>query len=74
MGKNSNHCNLCKVVDDENHRINYCLEFKDRNLFDSPLKIDFDSIYSDDDEAVGIIIEVVNELWDLKNGGNQMRT
>ena len=74
MGKNSDHCNLCNVVDDENHRINYCAKFKDRNLFDSPLKIDFDSIYSDDDEAVDMIIEVVNEMWDLKNGMNQMRT
>ena len=68
------YCSFCKIVDDENHRMNYCARLQEKNLFDSPLKKDFESIYSDDDDAVQRVIQVVNEMRDLKNGKNPMRT
>ena len=65
-------CPSCLVNDDENHRINYCSRFKDINLYESNLKVDFESIHSDDNETVDRVIDTVSILWDLKNGKNDM--
>ena len=65
-------CYTCKTRDDENHRINYCEIYRDNNLYDSPLKLDFNSIYSDDPKTVDRAIDVICELWDLKNRNNKM--
>ena len=67
-------CDKCEVLDDENHRINYCILFKEINLYPSPLKIDFRFIYSDDEKAVERVLETVCALWDLKNGRNEMKS
>ena len=66
-------CDRCKVSDDENHRINDCILFKDINLYTSSLKIDFSFIHSHDEEAVARVLETVCTLWDLKNGKNEMK-
>ena len=68
-GKN---CSECNMLDDENHRINYCKKYKNQNLYHSYLKIDFDSIYSGNENATKRVIEVVNDLWNLNNGNNSM--
>ena len=39
-------CSVCNVTDDENHRINFCSKFQNVNLYNSPMKFDFRSIYS----------------------------
>ena len=66
-------CNTCHVPDNESHRINDCLLFKENNLYTSSLKIDFTFIYSNDEEAVGRVLESVCTLWDLENGKNEMK-
>ena len=66
-------CKQCGVKDDESHRINSCLRFKDRNLYYSTYKYDFQSIYSDDDESVGRTLLVIEHMWRLDNGKNEMR-
>ena len=45
-------CGTCNLVDDENHHINECLRFKDRNLYMSVLKYDFGAVYSEDEDTV----------------------
>ena len=66
-------CKQCNVVDDETHRINSCIKFRERNLFYSRHKYDFQSIFSDDGDCVDRTVEVVNYLWKLDNGRNEMR-
>ena len=66
-------CRDCGEIDDENHRINYCSRFKELNLYSSPIKFDFDGIFSDDDDTVSRTLEVVDHLWNLDNGRNEMR-
>ena len=41
-------CRACGVIDDENHRINYCTLWAATNLCNSDEKIDFESIYSNE--------------------------
>ena len=62
---------LCRVVDDEDHRINMYPKYKARNLYLS--QYDFGSIHSDDVETVDRTIEVVMHLLNLKNGKNEMK-
>ena len=59
-------CRDCGETDDENHRINYCSRFKELNLYSSPIKFDFDGIFSDDDDSVSRTLEVVDHLWNGK--------
>ena len=66
-------CNLCKTVDDENHCINECFKFKGSNLYESDVKYDFHTIYSNEEESVLRTIEVVMSIWNLENGCNKMK-
>ena len=72
-GNGGDLCSMCNTTDDENHRINFCRKFDRINLYNSPLKFDFRSIYSMDNETINRAIDVVCSLWDLRNGKNEMR-
>ena len=72
-GQGGEYCKQCNAVDDENHRINYCPKYKNRNLHGSSLKFDFNVIHVGEGETVDRALEVVCELWDLRNGRNSMR-
>ena len=66
-------CSVCQTIDDESHRINSCTKFSNINLCNSLVKFDFCSIYSQNQDVVDRAIEVVDTLWDLRNGKNEMR-
>ena len=72
-GQGGNECRTCEEVDDENHRINHCSRFGELNLYYSPIKFDFDCIFLDDMDSVSRAVEVVDHLWNLENGKNDMR-
>ena len=73
VGHGGECCKKCKMIDDENHRINYCPEYREINLHDSSIKIDFRSIHLGKDEVVDRVLEVVWELWVLSDLKNCMR-
>ena len=73
MGYGGKNCEKCGVIDDEDHRINYCSKWG-RNLSKSTEKVDFQDIYSDDRCKSLKVVEKVLSLWDLGNGKNAMRT
>ena len=73
VGYRSKNCTACNVLDDENHRINHCFKFRKNNLFYSSVKVDFESINSGDEETTSRVLEVVCDIWELKNGKNTMR-
>ena len=66
-------CNVCKEIDDESHRINYCKKYAYINLFESEHKFDFSNIYSKEKEEVDKVEYVIRHLWDISNGKNQMK-
>ena len=66
-------CDACKEVDDESHRINYCLKWRNVNLYDCSLKIDFSMIVSNQPETLDRLGFVIQKIWDLDNGKNIMR-
>ena len=66
-------CSVCGVTDDENHRINFCPKFSQTNLYNSLVKFDFRCINSMNQETIDRAIDVVSDLWNLRNGKNEMR-
>ena len=54
-GHGGHMCGTCNMVDDENHRV----KFKDTNLYLSPVKYDFSSVYANDEDAIGRTLEVI---------------
>ena len=67
-------CTICKVVDDEAHRINDCILFRSTNLYDQAEKCDFECIHNDDPEKALEIVKLILKVWDLGNGQNIMMT
>ena len=74
MGYATKECRACGVTDDEDHRINHCVQWCDINLSNSVEKINFTDIYSDDRVESLKVIERVMMMWDLGNGKNAMKT
>ena len=65
-------CQVCNVLDNENHRLNYCSKFRHINRCDSDEKIPFESIYSTDVATVKQTIEVIEKTWNTKNAHGTM--
>ena len=65
-------CRECQAIDDEDHRLNHCIRFRDINHYDSAIKVDFKLIYSND---IGVLREIVPEIlktWNLRNANGTM--
>ena len=65
-------CSVCGTIDDENHRVNFCSKFHETNLCESLVKFDFRSIFSSNKETVDRAIIVICDIWNLRNGKNEM--
>ena len=66
-------CDVCKVKDDEGHRINICSKWAQINLVNDSEKVTFDDIYHDDYNRCHKVVRTVLQMWDLENGKNEMR-
>ena len=72
-GYGSKLCKRCGTIDDENHRINYCPEWKGINLYSVQEKVNFENIYSADENDSIVVVKKILEIWDLGNNRNCMR-
>ena len=72
-GHGTKMCDVCKVVDDEDHRINTCRKWGVANLINSTEVVTYGDIYLDDYERCLVVVETILKLWDLENGKNEMR-
>ena len=64
----------CDTIDDENHRLNRCVKWKDRNYYDIPEKVDFNLIFSDKIEDLRCIIKSIEKLLNTHNAHGTMIT
>ena len=65
-------CKSCNVVDDEEHRLNHCINFKDSNFRDCIDQIPFKSIYSTDIVSLREIVERISQVWNVKTAHGSM--
>ena len=73
MGYGDKNCGTCGVTDDECHRINYCSNWRDINLYESADKLNFELIYSENVQESLVVVDRILKMWDLGNGRNCMR-
>ena len=66
-------CDVCKTLDDENHRINYCTRWRDVNFVEMVDKKDFELIFSNNVKKIREILPVIERIWDTKNSHGTMR-
>ena len=71
-GTMSEKCQSCYVLDDENHRLNYCRKFTSTNLFSHDTKVPFEIVFSDDVSVLRNIIPLINRVWNTRNANGTM--
>ena len=69
-----NKCTNCKVKDDEAHRINDCILYRNTNNYDKEDKFDYNSVYSENPEDIKKAAKGILRIWDLANGKNSMKS
>ena len=67
-------CKDCGVLDDESHRMNFCIKYRSVNYCDKAEKIEFHDIYSNDDDKIMNVVKAIICVWDLANNKNEMRS
>ena len=66
-------CTNCKVKDDERHRINDCILYRNTNNYDKDDKFDYNSVYSENPVDMKKAAKEILCIWDLANGKNLMK-
>ena len=66
-------CRSCSVKDDENHRLNECTMWQERNRSLSTTKCDFQDVFSDSYDKLETICDEIENLWELKYSKGRMR-
>ena len=72
-GTMSQICPSCRVTDDEDHRLNECILFKDTNRVNKPLKSCFEHIYSNDDDTLNTLITDLENIWEFHYANGRMK-
>ena len=62
------HCDL----DNENHRLNDCMKFRESNYYDNDEKVQFEKVYSNDMETIKDIIPKIEKTWNTKRAHGTM--
>ena len=71
-GSLSTTCLACNVLDNESHRLNYCVKYKENNLYSSNDKANFEDIYSDDIDVIKRVIIHIEKVWNVKTAHGSM--
>ena len=53
--------------------MNECKKWQGINMYGKQYAIEFDSLYSENYEECGTIVDNILKMWDLENGKNTMR-
>ena len=65
-------CISCNVIDNENHRLNYCPIYRRVNLFDTQTKVDFSNIFSTDVDILRPVIKQIEKVWNVQDAHGSM--
>ena len=65
-------CKDCNVVDDENHRLNNCVTYRNLNLYDIHPKVNFIDIFSSDITVLRAVIGQIEKVWNVKTAHGSM--
>ena len=66
-------CRECSNIDDEHHRLNECVQWRDTNYADKSNKANFNDIFNDDTNVLDEIIEKIENVWEIKYANGRMK-
>ena len=66
-------CMTCNVSDDEEHRLNHCIKYRESNYYDENEKIPFKTIFSGDISEVKNVFPMIERVWNVKLGHGSMK-
>ena len=72
QGTLSSLCNQCNCIDNEDHRLNSCIKWRNVNLYDSIEKVDINKIYSNDINEIRPVISKIELVWNTRNAHGTM--
>ena len=55
-------CTQCNEIDDEDHRLNHCRKYQDINLYNSACKVNFNDVFSSNEQTVRNIIAHIEKV------------
>ena len=67
-------CDMCNCIDNEDHRLNYCIRLRLTNLYESIEKIEFNKIYSENIVDIRSVTKSVEKVWNTHTANGSMRT
>ena len=65
-------CSQCNVIDNEDHRLNNCIKYRNINQYDCNEKVNFKKIFSNDIEVLREIIPIIQRVWNCKTAHGTM--
>ena len=65
-------CNNCNTVDNEEHRLNECVNYQSTNYANDSEYVPFSHIYSNDPTVLKSIMNRISTVWNLKTGHGTM--
>ena len=71
-GTLSSNCLTCRTVDDEEHRLNHCLRFRESNFYESGQKIPFKNLFLTDVVTLNQIVKNIAQVWNVKTAHGSM--
>ena len=66
-------CKTCGVLDDKNHRMNVCTNWHHPNELKDLKRIEFQDVYSNDEQTLQTVIKHIQGLWELSIGKGIMK-
>ena len=66
-------CVRCSKIDDENHRMNECVNWQHINYIDSCKKVDSQEVYCNDPQRLAVVIDQIRGVWELSLGRGMMK-
>ena len=67
-------CRECDVTDNEDHRMNSCIRWRDVNRYGENEKVNFEDIYDNHLGRLDSAVREIEKVRNLNNGGIGMRT
>ena len=68
----SANCTMCKIRDNEDHRLNNCIRYRTVNNYDHCEKSNFNDVYSTDLNVLKNVIANIEKVWNTRNAHGSM--
>ena len=71
-GSMSETCMQCNMIDNEDHRLNYCEKWRNNNFYDITEKVDFSLINSNNITLIRNLLNKIGQVWNETDSNGTM--